>query len=150
MSKFKVIALAIILIVLGILTQGDDGWRARAENAVGPSNLILCNKIATQAVGVSASTKMITGVTGQTILICGWDVSNTGATGTFAFTSGTGSNCGTSSVTVIPALNITNTAPAVDRQQYATIQIGTTAVPLDFCITPSVNTIAAVVWFAQF
>ena len=122
----------------------------KAENTVGPTNVIFCNQIATQAVGVSSATKIITGVSGKNLVLCGWDVSNTGSTGTFAFQTGTGSNCGTGTATLIPALNITSTAPAVDRQQYATIQVGTPASPLDLCIVPSVNTIAGVVWYAQY
>lgn len=148
MNKWGVIFTAIALIVLGILSC--DPRFALAENSVGPTNLIVCNQIAVQAVGVNSSTKMISGSAGKNLVICGWDVSNTGATGTFTFTSGTGSNCGTGSATVIPALNITNTAPAVDVQQYARFGVGTPAAPLDFCITPSVTTIAAVVFFAQF
>ena len=120
---------------------------AFAENAIGPSNVVLCNKIATQAVGQSSLTQIIAAVTAQTIILCGWEITNTGAIGTFSFTSGTGVNCATNPVVVIPPLNITNTAPSVDRQQYATIQLPLGAA---LCITPSVATIASVIWFTQF
>lgn len=120
---------------------------AHAENTVGPTNLVICNKVATMAVGPNSITQIVAAVSGQTIFVCGWEVTNTGATGTFSFQSGTGSNCGTGTATLIPALNITNTAPSVDRQQNATIQLPLSAA---LCITPSVATIAAVVWFTQF
>jgi hypothetical protein len=121
-------------------------WAARAENSVGPTNLILCNKIATMAAGPLTITQLIAAVVGQTIILCGWEITNTGATGTFSFQSGTGVNCATNPATIVPPLNITNTAPSVDRQQYATIQL-----PLGsaLCITPSVATIAAVIWYVQ-
>jgi len=120
---------------------------ALAENLVGPTNVVLCNKIATLAVGPSTITQIVPVVTGQTIFVCGWEVTNTGATGTFSLSSGTGSNCGTGTALIIPALNITNTAPSVDRQQYATIQLPQSAA---LCVTPSVATIAFVIWYAQF
>lgn len=120
---------------------------ARAENTIGPSNLIICNKIATLAVGPSSITQIIAGVAGQAIHICGWDASNTGATGTFSFQYGTGVNCASGTTTLIPALNITSTAPAVDRQQYATMDI---PIANAVCVTPSVATIAVVLWYSQF
>lgn len=119
----------------------------RAENAVGPTNIIYCNKIATLAVGPATITQIAAGVAGQNISVCGWSVTNTGATGTFSLSYGTGSNCGTGTNTFIPALNITSTAPATDRQASAFF---TLPVANALCITPSVATISAVVYYAQF
>lgn len=149
MKRFTIGLMAAALAVFSLvcLIAYNDPQPARAENAVGPTNLIICNKIATQAVGVSSITQVVAAVSGQTIFVCGWEVTNTGATGTFGLSSGTGSNCGTGTATIIPALNITNTAPSVDRQQYATIQLPLSAA---LCVTPSVATIAFVIWFAQF
>jgi hypothetical protein len=120
---------------------------ADAENSVGPSNLLLCNKMAQLPAGSTGNTQVIPAVAGQQISICGWEITNTAANGTFAFSTGTGTNCGTGNSAVTPALNISNTAPSVDRQQYAGFGVPTGNA---FCINPSVATIAAIVFYAQF
>lgn len=126
---------------LGLLSTG-----ALAQ-AVGPTNTILCNQKATLAVGPTGLTQMVAAVTGQTINVCGWHVTNTGATGTFLFASGTASNCGSNTVTQIPATNVTNTAPSSDHIEFASW-----SAPLStaLCVNPSVATISVVVWFSQF
>jgi hypothetical protein len=118
---------------------------------VGPGNAILCPRLATLAVGPSTITQIVPAVTGQTISICGWHVTNTGATGTFSLSYGTGSNCGTGTVLFIPPQNVTSTAPATDHIDYAFFTVPMVAgVAQALCITPSVATIAAVVYYSQF
>lgn len=126
---------------LGLLSTG-----ALAQ-AVGPTNQILCNQKATMAVGPTGLTQMIALATGTAINVCGWHVTNTGATGTFSFTSGTGANCGSNAVLQIPPTNVTNTAPSSDHIEFAGWSL-----PLStaLCATPSVATISIVVWFSQF
>src|SRR5713226_171253 len=70
---------------------------AQAENVVGPSNAILCNKVAILETGFTTATILIPAITGQTIFICGWNVTNTGTNSVVAFTSGTfnAANCDT-------------------------------------------------------
>jgi len=114
---------------------------------IGPAQTAICNKIATLAAGPVVTTQIIAAVTGQSIFLCGWHVTNTGATGTFAIQTGTGSNCGTNTVTLIPAVNVTSTAPSADHIEYATAQIGPS---LALCVTPSVATISFVIWYSQF
>lgn len=114
---------------------------------VGPANDVLCNKIATLAAGPTSITQVIAAVTNQRVFICGWHITNTGATGTFSFQNGTGSNCGTNTVTIIPAQNVTSTAPSADHEQFATFDNPISAA---FCITPSVATIAGIIYYAQF
>ena len=119
---------------------------------VGPGQPILCVTAATLAVGPSTITRIITGVSGKSINICGWHITNTGATGTFSFSIGTGTNCGTNTSVVVPAQNVTSTAPITDHIDYAFLTIPSTTggLPTDLCITPSVATIAAVVYYNQF
>ena len=114
---------------------------------VGPGGLILCPQLATLAVGPSTITQIVAAVTGKAISICGWHITNTGATGTFSLSYGTGANCGTGTTAVVPPQNVTSTAPATDHIDYAFF---TTPVSQALCITPSVATIAAVVYFNQF
>lgn len=114
---------------------------------VGPGQPILCTQIATMAVGPSTITQVIAPVPNQRIVICGWHVTNTGATGTFSFQTGTGTNCGTGTGTLLPAANVTSTAPSADHIDYGSIQ---TPIGSALCITPSVATISAYVYFSQF
>jgi hypothetical protein len=114
---------------------------------VGPGNLILCTKIANMPVGPTAITQVIAAVTGQTIHICGWHITNTGATGTFAISYGTGSNCGTGTAVIVTVQNVTSTAPSADHPQFATYSL---PISNALCVTPSVATIAATVYYAQF
>src|SRR5258707_4228331 len=62
---------------------------------VGPTNQIVCNKVATLTAGPTTITQVIALVAGQSINLCGWHVTNTGATGNFSLSYGTGANCGT-------------------------------------------------------
>jgi hypothetical protein len=131
---------AALLIYLGLVCA------ASAENTVGPSNAILCNKVANLAIGPTSSTQIIAGVAGQSIFICGYQITNTGASGTFSITYGTGSTC-TSPTTLITSQNVTSTAPATYNVGVAQMQ---TAQGATVCITPSVATIASTVWYSQF
>lgn len=119
---------------------------ALAENTVGPSAQILCNKVATLTAGPAVITQMIPAVAGQSIFLCGWHVTNTAAAGTFSFQNGTGSNCGTGTTTIIPATNVTSSAPSADHISIATIQVPQGNA---FCITP-IATISAIIFYSQF
>lgn len=139
MRKF----LLALLLALSALIPG-----AQAQGPiVGPGNMVLCPKIATLAVGPVVLTQIIAAVAGQSITICGWHVTNTGASGTFSFSYGTGSNCGTGTQLIIPPQNVTLNAPATDHIDYG---FYTTPASQAFCITPSVATVAAVVYYNQF
>ena len=131
---------AALFILLGLASA------AQAENAVGPSNAILCNKVANVAVGPTSATQLVAGVPGQSIFICGWQITNTAANGTFTFSYGTGSTCTTPTV-LVTAQNINNAAPSANNIGFAQMQ---TAPGATLCVTPSVATIATTVWYSQF
>jgi hypothetical protein len=122
---------------------------ALAQATTGPSNLPLCNKIATFS-GVAVATRLVSGVVGQTIIICGWHVTTSSGTAvTFSITFGTKTTneCDTNTVTVVPTLNITSAAPSSDHISSATTSItGAT----NLCITPSSATESGVVYYGQF
>jgi hypothetical protein len=120
---------------------------AHAQTPVGPPNQVICNNIAILTAGPATITQIQAASGTARIFICGWHVTNTGATGTFSLSTGTGSNCGTGTATLLPPQNVTSTAPSADHIDYAHIQ---TPQGVALCITPSVATIAAVVYFAQF
>jgi hypothetical protein len=126
---------------------------ALAQTQIGPANMIICNKIA-QFSGVSAITQIVAlvasgspGGVGNAIYICGWHITNTAASGTFNFSYGTGSNCGTGNVALTPALNVTSSAPSADHVDYATM-VAPNGTAL--CVTPSATTLSGVVFYSQY
>jgi hypothetical protein len=122
---------------------------ASAQNTGGPPNIPGCNKIAT-FIGVAVATKLVSGVSGQNIFVCGWHVTtSSGTTVTFSLTYGTKTTneCDTNTVVIVPALNITSAAPSSDHIDNA---ITSAAGPTNLCITPSSTTESGVVYYAQF
>jgi len=119
---------------------------AQAENTVGPSAQILCNKVANVAVGPTTATQIVAGVTGQSIFICGYQVTTNSTAGTFTFIYGTGSTC-TTPTTIITPQGVTSTAPATYNVGVAQMQVPAGAT---LCVTPSAATIATTIWFSQF
>ncbi len=118
---------------------------AQAENTVGPSAQILCNKVANVAVGPSSATQVVAGVVGQSIFICGYQITNTAATGTFSLIYGTGSTC-TTPTTLVTTQNVTSTAPATYNVGVAQMQVPAGAT---LCVIP-IATVATTIWFSQF
>lgn len=133
--------LTALLLALGLTAP------AYPQSTTGPVNQILCNQIGQLAAGGTGLTQVVAAVTGKSIFLCGWHITNTGATGTFSFSYGTGSNCGTGTTTIIPAQSVTSTAPSADHTDYASSQ---TPASQAFCINPSVNTIAGIIYYFQF
>ena len=123
---------------------------AQALAQVGPANAILCNQAAQVPVGTIGQSRIVTGQAGATIVICGWEFTNTGATGTVDITSGSGTNCGTNSTVLTPNLAVNSSSPLVDHVPYAVISIPLTTPPTDVCVGPSVATFSGIVWISQF
>lgn len=112
---------------------------------VGPINTIACNQIANLPVGSTTITQVIAAKTGQQINICGWHVTNTGATGTYSLSYGTGSNCGTGTTTITPTTNVTSTAPDTDHIEFAMYSLPASAA---LCVTSSVNTVSTLIFYS--
>jgi hypothetical protein len=122
---------------------------ALAQGQVGPPNQILCNKVATFS-GLSANTVLISAVTNQRIIVCGWHVTSTSATSTtFSITAGTQTTtpCDTGTITFTPALNVTLTAPSADHVDFGVLG---TNLSQAVCITPSNAGISGLVYYSQF
>jgi len=131
-----------LLLALTLLYVGP-AW---PENTIGPTSQILCNKVANVAVGATGNTQIVAGIAGQSIFLCGWQVTNTAAAGTFSFVYGTGATC-TSSTTLVTPQSITSTAPSAYNVAAAQMQ----AVPgTTLCVNPSAATIAVTIWYSQF
>jgi hypothetical protein len=128
---------------------------ALAQGApIGPTNWFTCNNTASVTGTAATSQKIITGITtgsgpGGTaprIFVCGWTFTNTAASGTVTVNYGTGSNCGTNTVAMSPALSVGSTQLAI----YTQIPSLQTAPGVDLCVTTSVATINGLVWYTQF
>lgn len=139
--------LSLILSFLAALSLSLWAWAPlRAENVVGNPNLVQCNR--TQPfTGTGAAAVVVAGTLNKTTFICGWHITNTAATGTFAITAGTGTNCGTNTVSVTPAMSITSTAPSTDHIEYAGTSAGLSA---DLCVSATVTTVTGIIWYGQY
>ncbi len=113
---------------------------AQADNVVGPSNAILCNKIAILVIGA---------ITSQTIFICGWNVTNTTTSASVAFTSGTQTTnpCDTGTKKLSPTFSVSSTSPSQDH----TLNAGTSSsLSQAVCATSSAATVSVLLWYSQF
>ena len=117
---------------------------------IGPPNQVQCNQFVGFATGSTGPTRLLSGVLGKNIFICGWHITNTGSSGTWALVSGTGTNCGSTTTTLIQPQSITSNAPASDHIDFAQLAITTTSTAIDMCVSPSVNTIAGGFWIGQY
>lgn len=129
---------------------------ALADNTVGPSNQVICNKWTQITTSSATTTSLIAAVTtggfqnlGQTIYICGWHVTTSSATaGSFQLEYGTqGGPCTTPTV-VTPAFSVSTTAPSADHISIATI---VTPPGVQLCaLTSATTSIQIEIWYSQF
>lgn len=133
-----------LLIALGLTLPL---WFAGAQaqpTVIGPANAILCNQII-QVTGTASLSQALAAVTGQRINICGWQMTNTAASGTFNIEYGTGSNCGTGTTSITGTLSVGSTA--VNAQStYSTFSV---PVSNALCVNATA-TITGIIWASQF
>ena len=125
-------------------------FTSRADT-IGPPNAVLCNGIATFG-GASTIQTLVTAKTGMRVYICGWHVTNSAVSGTsntFAITGGTQTTnpCDTGTITLTPALGVTQSAPSADHIDYA---VGQTNIGQALCVTPSATTLNGLIYYSQF
>jgi len=125
--------------------------------SIGPANYPICNQIATFT-GTAALAKVISSVLTPVgpggvlprIYICGWQYTNSAASGTVLLQYGSGTNCGTNTTTLIPVTNVGATAVTVYTSNPSiTVPIVTAAPNWDICQN-STATVTGVLWFSQF
>lgn len=145
-----------LLLALG-LSLGLCSSALGQGQAIGPPNYAVCNQVATFT-GTAALAKVISAVTSPLgpgnvmprIFICGWQYTNSAASGTVLLQYGTGSNCGTNTTTLIPVTNVGATAVTVyTNNPSITTPVVTVAPNWDVCQN-STATVTGVIWFAQF
>jgi hypothetical protein len=136
------------LLVLALALLGTPAW---AENTVGPTNQVICNKAAQLTISSATTTSVVAGVAGQSIYTCGWHVTTTQTSTfpTFQFEYGTQGGPCTSPTVVTPAFGVTNTAPSADHISIATIQIPSGN---QVCVVSGTNTtnLAIEFYYSQF
>ena len=106
----KLPALATLLV--GVL------WQSPAfSQEIGPSP-IYCNAVysVTNLSGPVAQTRIVQNTGNRTISLCGWNVTNSGgASATISFQAGTGTNCGTNTITSAVAIFVNNATQNIDH-----------------------------------
>jgi hypothetical protein len=147
MRKLGLALISILALGLGISVWGPP---AHTENVVGPTNLIICNKVVAVNVVTAATTSVVAGVTGQNISICGWQVTSNQTTSTqFQFTQGTQGGPCTSPTNITGNMYLTSNAPSSDHQQYAYYSLPQGA---QLCVTSTGATVGLGItfWYVQF
>lgn len=138
----KMLAL-FILLALGATAQAQ---------VVGPPQ-ITCNQTFQVSQGAVALTKVISGVAGKQISLCGWSLNAGAATATASLSFGTGTNCGTGTTTIFPVTSLAINGVFVDHSAFAHISPPTanaSAVPTDVClVTTGTGPMAVVLYFSQ-
>jgi hypothetical protein len=128
------------------------GPSAQTQTAVGPTNLITCNRTATASPATATTTALFQAAANQSINICGWHVtSNQSASTTFQFAYGAVAGGPCASPTMFtPAFSVTSTAPSADRQEIAYFTIPGTAAGTQMCVISTGATVglAVMVWYA--
>lgn len=113
-----------------------------------------CNKIFTVNQAAVALTKIISGVARQSISICGISVSAGAAVGSASLSYGTGTDCATGTVVLIPAIALGINGNFTDHIAVPHIPVpaqNASAVPIDIClVTVGAGPTTVILYYAQF
>lgn len=122
---------------------------APAHAQVNPDQMFGCTQSAFYDASTNGSTKLVTGVVGKQIYVCGFLLFG-GGTANVKLVYGTGGTCGSGTNAITPAFALIAQSQASDpRYLYA----GLTPVPAsnDLCINTSAGVaIQAIVYYSQF
>lgn len=125
-----------------------------ASQQFGPGPIIGCNKYFQVNQGAVALTKIVSGIANQSISICGYSLSGGAAASTFSASYGTGTNCGTGTITVVPVINVAINGWASDHVTFAQVSVpsvNASGVANDLCIvTTGTGPISVMIYYAQF
>lgn len=119
-----------------------------------PVGGITCNKFFAVSQGATVLTKIISGVAGQNISVCGFVYNSGAATSTVGLSYGTGTNCGTGTTVWLPVVSLPINGLVVDRTDIASMAVPTvngSGVPIDLClVTTGTGPAVVIVHYAQF
>jgi hypothetical protein len=101
-----------------------------------------------------ALTKIISGTSGQSIGICGVALSGGAAASTFSMSYGTGTNCATGAVVMMPLINIGVNASYIDHVPFVNLSPpsqNTSAVANDVCVvTTGTGPLSIIVYYIKY
>jgi hypothetical protein len=125
-----------LLLALGFALALCAGALAQGGSPIGPPNTIGCDMIFQVSQAATARTKIVSGVTGQSISVCGWTYNSGAATSTATLSYGTGTNCGTNTAQIYPTISLPINGVYLDHVQWAVITLPIFAgVSSDLCLT---------------
>jgi hypothetical protein len=140
-------------LLLALLLALASAVPAASQPSPGSGQLVICNKTFQVSQGAVALTKIVSGVSGTSINICGYVANAGAAAATFSLSYGTGTNCGTGTTTIVPVFALGINGSIVDHQANANVAIpsvNASAVPNDLClVTTGTGPLAIVVYYAQ-
>jgi hypothetical protein len=126
---------------------------ALAQGQLGPANQIICNQLAQATLtgtGANVTTALVSAISGQSINICGWHVTESGTTqGTFQLEYGTQGGPCTTPTTMTPGFAVNNTAPATDHTDFSVLS---TPRGVQLCVVTSgasTSTLEIGIWYSQ-
>lgn len=102
------------LLALGLLLLS---WGASAQPANQPTTTISCNAVATYSAAAAALLRVVTGVAGKIIYICGYTIHGGGATNV-GLSTGTGTNCGTGTAALTPQYVLASGTDVTDSSPF--------------------------------
>ncbi len=141
----KKLLLALLLALASAVPAAAQGGGAQPT---------ICNKYFAVSQGATAQTKIISGIAGQNISVCGIVYNSGAATSTASLTYGTGTNCGTGNATFYPTVSLPINGLLVDRGSYAQMAVppvNGSGVPIDLCLTTTgTGPTVVVIHYAQF
>lgn len=110
---------------------------------------IACNSSAYYDASTNGATKLVTGKSGKLIYVCGYTLWGAG-TGNVSLQEGTGTNCGTSTITLTPAFQVKAQFGFADASDYWR-GLNTLITGDDLCINVSAGVaVQAIVYYSQF
>src|SRR5262249_31371487 len=120
---------------------------------IGPLNTVLCSQALIKTVGTATIQTLLTGVSGKIIYLCGWSMTNTGTagTGSFRLLYGQSTACSVNGTNITSDLSVSNTSPATDHTQYASLNVPatTSATVNDLCVNVT-SGVGGVIYIGQY
>lgn len=114
----------------------------------------VCNKFFAVSQAATALTKIITGVAGQNISVCGVVLNSGAAASTAGLSYGTGTNCGTGTTVWLPVVSLPINGLLVDSTSFASMPVppvNASGVAIDLClVTTGTGPTVVIIHYAQF
>jgi hypothetical protein len=133
------------LLVFGLLLLP---WGALAQPVNQPNATVSCNAVAQYSAAAAALLRVVTGVAGKTIYICGYTIHGGGATNV-GLSTGTGTNCATGTAALTPQYVLASGTDVTDSSPFFRgLQVPPS---VDLCVNSSAAAAAQVtIYYGQY